>query len=78
MPLRADAVIRSTTIPAWPTTSPPAKTDPVRVIPTVGAQYRYPFIDVERWGTQTIEPIVQVIVRPSETIGKWPNETSTD
>jgi LPS-assembly protein len=30
---------------------------------------------VESWGTQTIEPIAQVIVRPNETnIGKLPNE----
>ena len=46
-----------------------------RVMPTVGLEYRYPFISVQSWGTQTIEPIAQLIVRPNETqIGKLPNE----
>ena len=46
-------------------------------MPTVGLEYRYPFISVQSWGTQTIEPIAQVIVRPNETsIGKLPNEDS--
>ena len=36
-------------------------------MPTVGLEYRYPFISVQSWGTQTIEPIAQVIVRPNET-----------
>ncbi len=40
-----------------------------------GVEYRYPFIDVEPWGTQTIEPIAQLILRPNEAdIGKFPNE----
>ncbi len=47
----------------------------VRAMPTVGLEYRYPFISVQSWGTQTVEPIAQVIARPNETqIGKWPNE----
>jgi LPS-assembly protein len=47
----------------------------VRAMPTVGLEYRFPFIDVEPWGTQTVEPIAQVIARPDEPqIGKWPNE----
>ncbi len=47
----------------------------VRVMPTVGIEYRFPFISVESWGTQTIEPMAQVIARPNEQqIGKWPNE----
>jgi LPS-assembly protein len=47
----------------------------LRAMPTVGFEYRYPFISVESWGTQTIEPRVQVIARPNETqVGKWPNE----
>ena len=34
-----------------------------------------PFISAHSWGTQTIEPIAQVIVRPDETgIGQFPNE----
>ncbi len=46
-----------------------------RVMPAVGLEYRYPFIGVQPWGTQTIEPIAQLIVRPNEgAIGKLPNE----
>jgi len=46
-----------------------------RVMPAVGLEYRYPFIDAQSWGTQTIEPIAQLIVRPDETsIGRLPNE----
>ena len=46
-------------------------------MPTAGVEYRYPFINVQSWGTQTIEPIAQVIVRPNETkIGELPNEDS--
>lgn len=46
-----------------------------RTMPTVGVDYRYPFISVHSWGTQTIEPIAQVIARPSEQqIGRLPNE----
>lgn len=46
-----------------------------RAMPAVGLEYRYPFISAETWGTQTIEPIAQVIIRPDETdIGKFPNE----
>ena len=48
-----------------------------RAMPTVGLEYRYPFINVQAWGTQTFEPIAQVIVRPNEQrIGKLPNEDS--
>jgi LPS-assembly protein len=50
-------------------------TDVARVMPTVGLEYRYPFIGVQSWGTQTIEPIAQVIFRPNEQdIGRLPNE----
>jgi len=50
-------------------------TNLVRAMPTIGLEYRYPFISVQSWGTQTIEPIAQVIARPNETqIGRWPNE----
>jgi len=53
----------------------PGQSDLARVMPTAGVEYRYPLIDVEPWGTQTIEPIAQLIVRPNETdIGKFPNE----
>lgn len=51
------------------------RSDLVRAMPTVGLEYRFPFINVSSWGTQTIEPIAQVIVRPNETqVGKWINE----
>jgi LPS-assembly protein len=47
----------------------------VRAMPAVGMEYRYPFISVQSWGTQTIEPIAQVIARPNETqVGRFPNE----
>ena len=49
--------------------------EPARFMPAVGVEYHYPFVDVESWGTQTIEPIAQLILRPNETqIGKFPNE----
>ena len=35
-----------------------------RAMPTVGLEYHYPFIGVQSWGTQTIEPIAQLIIRP--------------
>jgi LPS-assembly protein len=55
----------------------PGQEDMARVMPTVGLEYHYPLISVQSWGTQTIEPIAQVIVRPDETyIGKLPNEDS--
>jgi LPS-assembly protein len=47
----------------------------VRGMPAAGLEYRYPFISAHSWGTQTIEPIAQVIARPDETnIGRFPNE----
>ena len=50
-------------------------TNLVRAMPTVGFEYRFPFISAESWGTQTVEPIAQVIARPNEPqVGKWPNE----
>jgi len=53
----------------------PGTHDLVRAMPTVGIEYRYPFINVQSWGTQTLEPIAQVIARPDEPqTGKWPNE----
>jgi LPS-assembly protein len=47
----------------------------IRAMPAVGMEARWPFISVRSWGTQTIEPIAQVIFRPNEThIGRFPNE----
>ncbi len=46
-------------------------------MPAAGVEYRYPFIDAEPWGTQTIEPIAQLILRPNETgINQFVNEDS--
>jgi LPS-assembly protein len=54
---------------------PVGETDLGRVMPTAGFEYRYPLINVASWGTQTIEPIAQLIVRPNETgVGSFPNE----
>jgi len=54
---------------------PVGDTQTVRLMPTVGLEYRYPFINVQPWGSTTIEPIAQVIIRPNEShAGKLPNE----
>jgi len=54
---------------------PVGDTTALRVMPTVGFEYRYPFINVQPWGTTTVEPIAQVIIRPNEPYaGKLPNE----
>jgi LPS-assembly protein len=70
--------IATATIDAQPGVAnfiPPGQENMARVMPTVGLEYRYPLISVSSWGTQTIEPIAQVIVRPNETfIGRMPNE----
>jgi len=48
-----------------------------RAMPTVGLEYRYPFISVHAWGTQTLTPIAQIIARPNEPgVGRLPNEDS--
>jgi LPS-assembly protein len=50
-------------------------TEIARAMPTAGLEYKYPFISVHSWGTQTIEPIAQVILRPDEAqISALPNE----
>ncbi|WP_244482497.1 LPS-assembly protein LptD [Bradyrhizobium pachyrhizi] len=54
---------------------PVGDTQTVRLMPTVGFEYRYPFINVQPWGTTTVEPIAQVIIRPNEPdAGRLPNE----
>ena len=54
---------------------PAGDTAALRPMPAVGLEYRYPFINVEPWGSTTIEPIAQIIIRPNETYaGKLPNE----
>jgi LPS-assembly protein len=74
--LRADVAALSVTAePGVPNFLPPGDSNVARIMPTVGLEYRYPFIDVQPWGTQTIEPIAQLIVRPNEpSIGRLPNE----
>ena len=47
----------------------------IRAMPYAGINYRYPWLISAGWGTQTIEPIAEIIVRPNETlIGHLPNE----
>lgn len=54
---------------------PIGSTQTARLMPTVGLEYRYPFINVQPWGTTTIEPIGQLIIRPNEpSAGRLPNE----
>ena len=54
---------------------PVGSTQAARLMPTVGLEYRYPFINVQPWGTTTIEPIGQLIIRPNEpNAGRLPNE----
>ena len=54
---------------------PVGDTQAIRPMPTVGLEYRYPFINVQPWGSTTVEPIAQVILRPNETYaGQLPNE----
>ena len=74
--LRADAIDASiSNQPGVSNFLPVGDTQAVRLMPTVGLEYRYPFINVQPWGTTTIEPIAQVIIRPNETYaGKLPNE----
>jgi LPS-assembly protein len=51
------------------------QTDVGRVMPVAGLEYRYPLINVQSWGTQTVEPIAQLLLRPNETgVGALPNE----
>lgn len=39
----------------------------VRVMPTVGLTYKFPFVASNAWGTHILEPIAQIVVRPNET-----------
>jgi LPS-assembly protein len=74
--IRADAIDSSiSNQPGVSNFLPVGDTQALRVMPTVGLEYRYPFINVQPWGTTTIEPIAQVIIRPNESYaGKLPNE----
>jgi len=74
--LRADAINSSiSNQPGVSNFLPVGDTNALRLMPTVGLEYRYPFINVQPWGSTTVEPIAQVIIRPNETYaGKLPNE----
>lgn len=74
--VRADAIDASiSNQPGVSNFLPVGDTQALRVMPTVGLEYRYPFINVQPWGTTTVEPIAQVIIRPNESYaGKLPNE----
>jgi LPS-assembly protein len=74
--VRADAIDSSiSNQPGVSNYLPVGDTQALRVMPTVGLEYRYPFINVQPWGSTTIEPIAQVIIRPNESYaGKLPNE----
>ncbi|GLH78234.1 LPS-assembly protein LptD [Bradyrhizobium sp. SSBR45G] len=74
--LRADAINANVTAqPGVGNFLPTGDTQALRLMPTLGLEYRYPFINVQSWGTTTIEPIAQVMVRPNEaSAGRLPNE----
>jgi LPS-assembly protein len=74
--IRADAIDASiSNQPGVSNFLPAGDTQALRVMPTVGLEYRYPFINVQPWGSTTIEPIAQIIIRPNEPYaGKLPNE----
>ena len=74
--IRADGIDASiSNQPGVSSFLPVGDTQALRVMPTVGLEYRYPFINVQPWGTTTVEPIAQVIIRPNESYaGKLPNE----
>jgi LPS-assembly protein len=74
--LRVDAINASiSNQPGVSNFLPTGDTQALRAMPTVGLEYRYPFINVQPWGTTTLEPIAQIIIRPNETYaGKLPNE----
>jgi LPS-assembly protein len=76
--LRADAINADiSNQPGVSSFLPTGDTQALRVMPTIGLEYRYPFINVQPWGSTTIEPIAQVIIRPNESYaGKLPNEDS--
>src|SRR5450631_2341612 len=74
--IRADAIDASiSNQPGVSNFLPVGDTQALRVMPTVGLEYRDPFLNVQPWSTTTIEPVAQVIIRPNETYaGKLPNE----
>lgn len=46
-----------------------------RAMPYVGINYSWPWLVAAKWGTQTVEPVAEIIARPNEIgIGDLPNE----
>jgi LPS-assembly protein len=74
--LRADAINSSVSNqPGVSNFLPVGDTQALRLMPMVGLEYRYPFINAQPWGSTVVEPIAQIIIRPNETYaGKFPNE----
>jgi LPS-assembly protein len=74
--LRADAIDASiSNQPGVSNFLPVGDTQAVRLMPTLGLEYRYPFIDAQPWGAITVSPVAQLIARANEThAGKLPNE----
>ena len=74
--VRADAIDASiSNQPGVSNFLPVGDTQAIRLMPTIGLEYRYPFINVQPWGSTTVEPIAQIIIRPNEQYaGKLPNE----
>ncbi len=49
----------------------------VRAMPAAGIEYRWPFININSWGTQIFTPIAQIVLRPGEVkSGRVSNEDS--
>ncbi len=47
----------------------------LRAMPWVGVNYSYPWLISSTWGTQTIEPVAELIASPNEgSIGHLPND----
>ncbi len=65
-----------------PNFSPFNNVDTARALPQVAIDFKWPFArDGGSWGTQLIEPIIQVIVAPqsgNSQVNRYPNEDSLD
>lgn len=46
-----------------------------RGMPSIGLDWRYPWLFASEWGNQVVTPVAQIVARPNETsIGELPNE----
>jgi LPS-assembly protein len=65
-----------------PNFGPTDDVDTARALPQLGVDFRWPFMrDSGAWGTQVIEPVLQLIVAPQtgdSQNSKYPNEDSLD